>query len=858
MPTSIPSRAAWLLSRLLLRTWRLHPLRQGLTALSVALGVALFVSTQLTADAIFSAVEHASSALDAGVDLVVSRDVAGVSEESLEQLRARPEFAAASGVVQVEAQYERRLDLTLFGVDPEADRAVRGGAAEVSLAEVDVLAFLTDRSAVALTRGLLRLLGRSVGDSIDLSTAAGVKTFRVAAAIEVPPEYETAALPFGFLPLASAQELFGRRGFVDRVDVALAPGVDLERGVDAARLCVDAAAVVQTTGERLGEQTAALDGFRGILVVSGLIALLVAIFFVFNTASAAMAERTRDAGMWRALGLTRGGLLALLAGEAAVLGLLGFAGGLFLGRGVANLTVDTAASIVNQVHFRVPPIEGLALAPRVVAESLLLALGAALLASLLAGLSLLRRPPLESLSPLRASQRGQRSVLRSAAVGAALLALSVGFAAFHPGASRQYVGRVTALTLPAGFALLAPAAVAWIAAAARRSAFARLPPAAWLALDAVRAHPARTALTVTAFALSLGLMIGQGAVLRGMHETLSDWLRRAVPGDVLIAGSSTVPLAMIPFREEAVAPLRELPGVEDVFRMRFGRTRVNGVDLVLVAFDIAVARKRADYRFLAGERESVLDATERCEGVFIAENLQWNQGIGVGDSIEIAAARGIVRLPVLGVIQDFHDPNGAVFLDLALYRRLFEDDLIAYAELLVAPGADVDAVAAAAKAAIPPQFLFLGVSTKQDFMALALGFVDDVKRLGLAQLVLALLVGAVGMLVTVSLSILDRTRELALLRAIGMDARRLGHTVAWEVALLSAASGAVGAIIGGLFFLPADFVVREMSGFSFDYRWPWQETALAAALTAATALVAVLWPLRHARRLRLLDAIAAE
>lgn len=851
-------RWLWLTRTLALRSWRRHPVRQLLSALSIALGVAMFLSTELTTGAITRAFEEAASAVQSEVDLLASRDAAGLSADELDALRALPEFAGVSGVVQVETRYQGGTPLTLLGVDPAHDASVRSFHEQVELAEGSLLAFLTDPQAILLTRRFLELAGLEVGQQIELTTARGRRSFTIGAAVEFPEPLRRAAAGFGFLPLNSAQRLFGREGRVDQADLRLAEGVSLEQGRSAALECLPDGALVRTPATLNAEIMAPLAGFRGIQRMNGLLALLIGIFLVFNSVSAAVAERTRDAGLWRALGMTRGGLLLLFVLEALVLAALGFVGGLFLGLGVARATVGITEEVISTVHFQVPPMGSLVLTPALVGAAAVLAILATLVATGSACLGLVKMRPLEILASMAVRRTRERLLRRMGLAGVALLLFSLVLALLPAAREIPAAGRITALTLPLSVALIAPALVIAVAGRVRRWLFMRTSPPVWLAVDALRAHPARTALAVVAFALSLGLVVGHGGATRAMHSTLHTWLDRSIPGGVLIHGVAAEPLSPIPFNESAVAGLTDLPGVEELFRLRFRIVHVEGEVLMCVASDLDIIQRRARPRFTVGEADEIFERCRTGPALYVSDNYMWRSGVEPGDLIPLSTPSGVVRLPVVGAIHDYHHPNGALFLDIGLYRELFDDPMVDYAELCLAEGVDQASVATAALERLPEEYAFLGVTTRDEFLSVALGFMEDVKKLSYAQLILAIIIGVVGILATVTLSILSRSRELSLVRAVGMDRQAMRRTVLWEVAGLALAATLAGVVVGNLFFLPANLLFRELSGFTFEHVWPWQESCLAVLVAALAAGLATILPLRLVEKVDVLAGIGSE
>jgi putative ABC transport system permease protein len=840
-------RALLLLSWLFLRNWRRHPVRQALSVVSISLGVALYLSTALTTGAITEAVGRAEGTLSAGVDLVVARPVAGFSSAELDALAARPEFAAVSGVIQVHARTPGGSGLTLLGIDPVRDAAVRELEGHVRFVAGGPLRFLADPFALVLTAEAQERLGLSPGGQVELTTASGRRTFTVAGTLDVPAPARAALRAYGFLPLPAAQALFGRRGRVDRADVRLGPGTGFDEGERAARAAVGPGVLVSRPAEMLKESLGAFGGMRAVLVLNSLLTLLVAVFFIYNTVSASVAERAREIGLLRSLGLGRWALVRLLLGEAVALGLVGYAVGLALGHALARGSLGIMVDTVGTLFLDVPPVESLSPTPAGLVAAAALSLGTSVVAAALAVWPLVRPAPLELLQGVALARAAGRRMRRSAVIGALVFGGTLALLLAAP--EGWPVGRPSALLLPAGLALMAPAVVVALARRLRRRLAGHASPPLWLALDATQALPARTAMTVIAFALSLGLVVGHAGLDHAMVASLEEWLDHSIPGDLILTSNAASPVSLFPFSEEALEPVRKLEGVEAVARMRARLIGLPDRKASCLAVDMEVLGRRSRYDFTAGDAADVYRRCVAGEAVFVSENLARPLRVGVGDPLTLLTADGPVALPIAGVARDYNSPIGTVYLDLALYRRLFRDPLIDFGELCLAPAARADLAGKAreARAALPEGFGFIEVVPKPEFVDLALRVVRDLNHLSFVNLSLAVVIGAVGIIVTVTLSVLRRARELALLRAVGMALAGLRRTVLWEVLGLAAASALLGLVLGNLAFIPGNLLMRELAGFDFGYRFPGAWMAAAVGVAVVTALVSSVLPLRRVR-----------
>lgn len=854
-------RHARLVSWLLIRHWRHHPVRQALTVFSLALGVALYLATDLTLGAIGAAVSTTQEALAGDADLTVSRGSSGLLPDEVKRLRQRPEFAAVAPTVQASAvllrEGKRERTLTVVGLDPaQVGRVLRGATPAVKGQQLDFVRLALDPRAIVLTELGGERLHAGLGAELVLTTARGEGRFVVAGLVAVPHAAREVLAGYAFLPLASAQRHFGRGSRVDRVDLVLAQDVTKETGRSAARASVSDSAVVTSHAERGEDQLSAIAGFRAMLVLESLLVFVVALFFIYNTISAAVADRAKDAGLLRCIGLDRRGLRGLFLLEAGCSGAIGLGLGLVLGFFLARLGLAFMVQSVGTLYFQVPDVESLQVRGSEVLVAAALAIGTALFAALLACRPLTRGPVLEFLRPVTSAALQVKGMRRTAGIGLLLLGVAIVLPFVMPPRGPFPLGRVVSLLLPASIGLVAPYAFVLGAGALRRRLARRAPLPVLLALDATRAHPARTAMTITAFALSLGLVIGHGAVGRSMTDTLRAWLMTAIPGDLILGTGVASPVPSTPIEKELFAPLRTLPGVTDLVHMRLVRLATAEHAFMCLALDLEAASRHSSRTFVAGDPALALPRCAKGEAVLVSENLALKLGLHVGDPLVLPASDGAQAVPIAGILRDYNSPIGTVYLDYAAYTRLFHDELVDFLEVCVDAETkrDLPAFQARLLQALPEQYRgFLNVLTRESFVSGAIRAVEDINSLSSVQIGLSSLIGSVGIMVTVTLSVLSRRRELALLRAVGMDRATLRRTVVLEVFGLAAASIAVGLVIGNLVFLPANLVFREFAGFAFDYRFPLVPCAWATLVAAVTALVSTVIPLRSVQSLDLLS-----
>jgi putative ABC transport system permease protein len=577
----------------------------------------------------------------------------------------------------------------------------------------------------------------------------------------------------------------------------------------------------------------ALLGFAGI-------ALLVGCFVIANTFAMLVAQRTRELALLRAIGLTRRQLRRLVLGEALLVGLAGGVAGTVLGGGFAAVAV----------RFQRPPAPFAFSWPAVLAG-----LGVGVAATVLSAAASARRAA--RTAPV-AAMRGEETSVRAdgrrrtvlglvvAAPGAALYGHAAVTDAIDEQAGLVGLAGVALLVLAA--ALLAPALCRLVlgplaAPVARVSATGRL-----AAGNALR-NPRRTAATASALMVSLSVITGLAIFGQSLKDSVTETVRRDVAAQLVVEPAGRRQAALPPAE---VAQLAAVPGVRAVAALRHAYPAVRigriATRAPLTAVDPAAIGPALRLPMVTGSDR--LDA-----GTLVPSDLAARYGLSVGDRVTVRWPRGGEReFPVTGVYQGSSIVSGMLVPQAAALPHLAEPD--AYVAFVALDhGADQAAVRARLERAVAdrPQVV---VHSRAQYLDQRIGAVDAPLRLLYALLALAVLIGILGVVNTLALSVMERTREIGVLRALGLTRRQLRTAVRVESVLVALAGGLFG-LAGGYLF-GAMFQRAALRTGLLDAAVPAGQLLLSLVALAAVAVAAAAWPARRAASTDVLTAITAE
>ena len=850
-----------LLTFLSWRHWRHHRLRAALVVISIALGVALFTSTEVAHSSTVASFEAAAKrAAGRAVWQVERARGAGVTADVLARIESDGRFDAAP-VVEGTLALPDLVDegrLLVRGLDLVRERKLRELVPEEG-SRIDLATLWKDPTALVIPRAFAERTGLDVGDTVRVGTPAGLRTLRIGGRVEDRGAASVLGGRIAFVRIEGAQALFGREGRFDRIEVAPnAPGADAQ----ALAAAVGDAARVTPLVQRDRTLDDMLANVRA-LVVLGVIGLLVGLFIVYLSVAIGVVERSRAIATMRTLGAPPRALRTTLLLEAAILGTIGSVLGIVLGWLLARGLVGAVDATVNRL-VRLVSVDRIVLP----SHAVWIGLGAGIGTSLLAAWWPARRaasiPAAEALRPAVLGTRLLPRYGRSFVAGLAVLAVGAGLVFGVQLKAPPWVGLGAMALLFLGVALLLPQVTIVVSRALRTPLRRWFSAEGFLAADNVLRYPQRSALTVVALGGALALMMTSASIVGGLHEATRTWLEVALPFDLSIQParltSTIYSGASLPAGLEK--QVEQVDGVATAYGVRAVVQELGDSDILLLGVDLAGYRKvlAARGRDLIGIRASPASDDELAagKGAGISRNLAALSGLELGDVLELPSPTGVVRLPVTHITEDYSWPRGVVAIDLSLYRQRWQDDALTYLDVLVAPGADRADVRRRLDRELGGGGGFF-VYEDADIRGYATQALDQTFKLVDAQVLVAMVIGFLGILNTLLLSVLRRQREIGLLRVVGMTRGGVARTVALEALVIAVIGGGFGIVAGLLAAaFPAGRHVLLVTGYDLPFVVPWLSVGVVLVASLLLGLLASILPARRAASVAILDAIGYE
>ncbi|MFZ2490437.1 MAG: ABC transporter permease, partial [Thermoanaerobaculia bacterium] len=421
-------------------------------------------------------------------------------------------------------------------------------------------------------------------------------------------------------------------------------------------------------------------------------------------------------------------------------------------------------------------------------------------------------------------------------------------------------GYLAVLFIVAGFSLLAPAIVRTTAAAVS-PVFQRLfGIVGRLASVSLPSSLRRTAVASAALSLATGMMVAVALMVGSFRETVRIWVDQTVSSDLWLRpakGLTNADVAL--FRPEIGEALRSVDFIDAIDRVR-GKDILYGDSIVTVGsgdFDVAAKRDELPMLRPRSARQAI-SAAARQNGVVISESFSLKFDKTIGDVVELPTSRGVSRFPVTGIYRDYSNDRGTAVMDRQLYVRTFGDDAINTIVVYLKPGTDLAMARTQLQKRFGPRFgafVVTNVEIRREVMTIF----DQTFMITYALLGVAIVVAVLGIVNTLSALILERSRELALLRAGGLSSNELTIMLVLESAILGIASTVVGLVMGYALSWVLIYVINKQSfGWTIDFYTPVSLIATSLLVTFAAAVLSGLAPARLARDIDLASALKTE
>ncbi len=823
-------------------------LRTLLTTLAVVFGVMLIFGLNGMLPGMIDAFNRSILGAAGQVDLSVTGSSGGFFDPSVAVKVAKVEgVAAATPGLRRSVGMPTDSPVTtimLTGIDPRTAVRVR----QFPIAAGRMLA-AGDTGEAVIGQDAAKDLKVGLGGRLTVPTVAGTQKLTV---VGLLASGSSPGTPEVYVTLAQAGRMLGEPGKANTIEGRLTPGADRATVEAATRRVLGSEYTVGGLSNE-NQLLASLKVSQFAFTMFGVFALIMGGFIILNTFRTLVSERRHDIGMLRAIGARRGTILGIFLAQGVIQGVLGTTLGLFFGYLLAAGGIAAMAPIFRDTLH----MDTGAIAPQFTlttwVAAIILGVGVTVLGAVVPARQAARITPLEALRPQMAevAERGHR---KAVLVGWGLLAVSVPMLLLRQSAS---VG-LGAVFFLVGLIMIAPAAIEPLSGLLSRIIEPFSPVTAELANSNLTRQPGRAAATASAILISLAVVVSMVGLIASMFAGFFQYIDQSlgsdfvtIPQGLLLGGSH------IGADQALVDRIAATPGVGDVATVRIGMAKIAGGDVQMVGIDPETYARVASFTFSgdsnAGDVAKL--ATGRVmlvNGIYAAQN-----GVKPGQTLRVVTPNGVKDYRVAGIATDYL--NAKLSTAYISQDNLANDFGITTNAMVLANasrGASVPVVKARLSRLLAdfPQFVLYD---SESFKASQVKVFDQTLVIFYTFIAMLALPTLLALLNTLAISVLSRTREIGMLRAVGATRRQIRGMVVAESMLL-AAVGVVFGITGGIALGYALVYALNATGFVMPYFFPWAGIVTAVVAGFSFALLAALIPSRQAARLDIVAALHYE
>jgi putative ABC transport system permease protein len=847
----------FLFYRLMLRPLLQEPVRAILTILAVTLGVAVVLAIDLAGTAAAGSFRASMETLagDNDLEIVASGEV---PETVIGSLAALPYSIRISPRIEDSAVIaDTQQAIPLIGLDLVAEGSSASDVERSALNPIESFAPAEDSMHFLQSPDSIWVgasLGKKSCDHLRLLINDQVREFIIRGVYPDSNGSESAIV----MDIAAAQRALNRFGRVDRILLKVPEVPSLAEWQQRVRAALPVGVEIHAQGTGTDENRRMLAAFRWNLRLLSYIALIVGAFLIYNTISVSVVRRRPETGIVRALGASRGTVLAAFLGEAAFFGLAGAALGLPVGRVMASGAVKLMAATVESLYVSSRP-GSIELSAWSVVLAFFIGVGVAIVSAY----SPAREASL--VSPVEAMARGRREYMTRVHKSRDLwFALVLGVAAavaawVPPIGGKPVFGYFAAILLVVASALAIPAFADAVISRSSRWLGKILGVEALLASQSLSASLLRTSVLVGALSTAIAMMASVGIMVGSFRETVLIWMNDRLPADLYLRPAG-VPA---PDRHPTVSleladKISKLPGVAGVDRLRAYEISFDGLPATLASVDLSALRSDHRSTFFSGRpTEQVLSQIRNADAVLVSEPFTYKHHVRAGDSITLALGAARPSFRIADVYYDYGSERGTILMDRQTMLRYLPDPAPSNLAIYVSPNATSEAVREEITRASDGYRVL--VASNRDLRTEAIRIFDRTFAITYALEAVAVIVAVMGVAGALLALVIDRRRELGLLRFLGASAGQVRKQILVEAGLLGLLANFAGLALGFALSLVLIYVINKQSfGWTIRFHWPVAVLLGALSVVYAATVLAGLYPAKVAVQLNPLEAVHEE
>jgi putative ABC transport system permease protein len=846
---------------------RSNRLRALVTLVAVGLGVAISLAIDLANATAVASFASSVNVVANHVNLQVLGVGRGFDERAIARVQGIDGVRYASPAIEDSIVVGARPNapfsgeiLSVLGVDllrplPQDPSGAASSPSDFSPRSTapDSYALIADRGAIVSQRVADRYHLKAGG---TLEALAGDRPVRLRVSAILPSALAGIDTSVVFVDIVTAQELFGKIGLLDRIDLEVDPSrLEGVRAAVAAVIPPGARAIEPKV--RTHEIERMLRSFTLNLSALSYVALLVGMYLIYNTVAISVVQRRPEIGTLRALGATRKQIFLTFIAEGALFGVLGSLLGLVLGAVLAQFSVGAVSRTVDTLYVATHA-DHVVYAPLVLLEAFVAGFVLATLSALVPAFEAATTAPALTMRAQGYEVRRKLPGVGLAVAGLGLLAGAYALTLLPAVDGIPIAGYAAGLLIIFGTSLCVPLAIVALASAAHAVTAGRSPAGA-IGASNLGSSIRRNSVAVASLMVAIAMMISVAILIGSFRTTVVAWADETLKADLFVR-----PLGLqdasydARFSPDIASKVRAVPGVAAVDTFRAISIPYGGSLTTLAAIDLSTVAVRNKLRFLGNADPAALSRTlPNTTGALITEPFATRFGTKAGDVLSIDTPSGRTAFRVAAVYNDYSSDSGAILIDTRTFTRLFRDDSLNSLAIYAQPGVDLaDLRTRVIRSVLPAR---IDVQTTRELRSLVIAIFNRTFAITYALYIISITIAVLGIVSTLFALVLERRREIGLLRYLGLTTRDVRNMVFYEAAYIGVLGGLTGLAAGILLALLLIFVInRQAFGWLIELHVPWDFLGESFVLVIVAALIAGIYPASVAARLKTTEAVRAE
>jgi putative ABC transport system permease protein len=833
-----------------LRNTRKHPGRALTVLFGIALGAAVFTSVRLSIHASLDSFTKSMDLIAGRADRVLSRPGGRVPEDLILQVFRHPAVKSASALLStyVRPVYEGADPFLLIGFDPILDRPLRTWQTdETAEQQADFwLDLLKDPYSMIVSKPLAGRYRLQRGAIISIEHAQQTAEFRIAGVLDPQGLALVEGGRVALTDIATFQEFTGTYGMVDRIDLLLKTGASDRELADLRELLPESIV--------LGSPSTTRESGRGMirayqlnLSILSFASLFVGMFLVYSLVALNAASRRHELAVLRASGASAYLLFLVFLAEGTVFGLAGWVLAMPISSILVKYLLHGVSQTISTLFVRVQ-VDTLSLNYWEFALSFGVTVFISVLAALQPAREAMQVSPKEALEISQHGMQVKKSPGRLALGGLICITLVVPLSLLPGVLGIPLPGYLAILLLFVGFALLAPWFLTRMGGVLSPVLHRAAGTPAYLAGRYIRDSGTRTAVSVGALITAVALFASLVIMIFSFRQTVEIWTYQSVSGDLFLTPKlNEVNEFRHPISAEAGAWFQALDQPVEIVPNRRYFLEYENFPYEFEILDLKIFFRYADFFWMIGDPVKVRPRLKSGEGVGISEVFSNRTGLTVGDIFRARIEDSLIELPILAVVRDYRTQGGVVFYSLEHFKARFHDPQWSGLRFFFQDRhQDLDrAVAGLRKKIIRRWGDRLEMISGLDLRDGILQVFDETFAVTTVLLLIALVIAALGITTTLTVMVLERSRQFNTLFAVGASFGQIRKMIFWEAAFMVVAGELAGMVCGFILSYLLVYVINRQSfGWTFLYGVDWWALGLSLPLIIVTALAAALPAIR--------------